>query len=601
MRTRDIIISLLCVVLAIAFLTMAGMRLDFINSQRQEMKLVINEPIQNAPPSLAFATVAMGAFRGLVVDVLWMRADRLKEQGQFFDAKQLAEWITVLQPRYASVWEFQAWNMAYNISVAIPVEQPDQRWQWVKNGYELLRDKGIPLNPKSMLLYRELGRIFQHKIGSFSDDAHKYYKLQLALAMQPLLGPADDPYFDALANAPADWRQIMQDPNVAQLVSALKTADKAFEKDDDFVNNYLSLRQNPARFDKAAFEIIDRYRATETLAKFDVFAKAYYLRNVWKLDPALMQELNRTYGPIDYADPNKHLPLDWRHPDTHAIYWAVKGLRAAGKKDVKTPGREQYSADEVNTDRIVAHSLQNLFNYGKIFIYDIPAQQQPQPGDVVAPGPQPTKEIFVRPDLRMFESYNKAISDIIRKYTDPNDKTQDQSSHEVGQRNMLKNAIFSFYQAGHRDYAQRIYNNARKLYPRDEFNDPSVESYVRLRLREELRSINFNNAREMVLLMLREAYFRYAVRDDDEAFGREKLAEEVYNGYNIANEKENRINLPDFKLLRYTALLDFLEDQQYPLTFRQGLVARIRNERPDLAEQFKQLEEKMLQEAEQAK
>ena len=112
----------------VGLLAVAGSRLDFINSQRVQMKLISNEPLQNAPPSLAFATVAMGAFRGLVVDILWMRADKLKEQGQYFDAKQLAEWITVLQPRFAEVWAFQAWNMAYNISVAIPAEQPDQRW-----------------------------------------------------------------------------------------------------------------------------------------------------------------------------------------------------------------------------------------------------------------------------------------------------------------------------------------------------------------------------------------------------------------------------------------------------------------------------------------
>jgi hypothetical protein len=204
MRLRDTTIWLVCIVLAVALLIIAGDKLDFINSQRLQMKLISNEPLENAPPSLAFATVAMGAFRGLVVDVLWLRADKLKEQGQFFDAKQLAEWITTLQPRFASVWQFHAWNMAYNISVAIPATQPDERYRWVKNGYELLRDQGIPLNPKSIGLYHELARIFQHKMGSVSDDVHKYYKLQLALAMEPLLGPADNQYFDALAKAPTD-------------------------------------------------------------------------------------------------------------------------------------------------------------------------------------------------------------------------------------------------------------------------------------------------------------------------------------------------------------------------------------------------------------
>ena len=100
MRWRDSIICFLCFVVAIALLIAANKRLDYINTARKDMKLVINEPLENAPPSLAFASVAMGAFRGLLVDVLWMRMDKLKEEGQFFDAKQSAEWITTLQPRF---------------------------------------------------------------------------------------------------------------------------------------------------------------------------------------------------------------------------------------------------------------------------------------------------------------------------------------------------------------------------------------------------------------------------------------------------------------------------------------------------------------------
>src|SRR4030042_1211489 len=242
MRLRDTIIWSVCVIVAAAMLITAGMQLDFINPQRRKIKLRRTEPLKNAPPSLAFATVAMGAFRGLVVDVLWMRADRLKEEGQFFDARQLAEWITVLQPRFAAVWEFQAWNMAYNISVAIPATQADQRWRWVKNGYELLRDEAIgKMNIRNISVYRELARIFQHKIGGISDDVHKYYKLQLATAMAPLLGPADNRYFDALAEAPTSWEKIIGDPNVASFVNALKSADPAFSDDAKFVSNYLSL------------------------------------------------------------------------------------------------------------------------------------------------------------------------------------------------------------------------------------------------------------------------------------------------------------------------------------------------------------------------
>jgi hypothetical protein len=380
MRVRDKIIWFSCIVLAIAFLIGAGMQLDSINRQREEMDLIIDQP-ENIPPTLIFATAATGAFRGLVVDILWMRADKLKDEGQFFDARQLAEWITILQPRFSSVWEFHAWNMAYNISVAIPATQPDQRWQWVKNGYELLRDEAIDkYKLTDIMLYRELGRIFQHKIGGVSDDAHKYYKLQLAMAMKPLLGTADDEYFDALAEAPATWKEIAQDPNITPLINALKEADESFSDESRFVSNYLALRGNSSRFNPAAGQAIDNFRGTETLKKFDIFARAFQLRKEWKLDPVLMQELNKTYGPVDWNDPNKHLPLDWRHPDCHAIYWAVKGLQIIAKEQDR-----ELKISEANTDRIVAHSLQNLFRNGKIFIFEttrkVPSQdptQEPQ-------------------------------------------------------------------------------------------------------------------------------------------------------------------------------------------------------------------------------
>jgi hypothetical protein len=553
MRLRDIIIWSVCIVLAASLLITAGMQLDFINSQRQQMKLIANEPLENAPPSLAFATVAMGAFRGLLVDILWLRAEKLKDEGEFFDAKQVAEWITTLQPRFASVWEFQAWNMAYNISVAIPATQPDERWRWVKNGYELLRDKGIPLNPKSISLYFELARIFQHKMGFVSDDVHKYYKLQLAMAMEPLLAPADNQYFKALAEAPTDWEQIIKDLNVAPLITALKSADKTFDNDDDFVSNYLSLRQNPARFNPDAFKVIDNFRGTEAIRKFDIFARAYHLRNAWKLDPVLMQQLNYTYGPADFNDLNAHLPLDWRHPDTHAIYWAAKGLQVAGKKE--------FSVAEINTDRIVNHSLQDLFRNGKIFIYDVPVETS---SDSQTPQTKMEKDIFLRPDLRMFESYNKAALARIEKYGYLEEvKRGSLQSLKEGHRNMLMNAIFSFYQAGHIQRAQKIYDQMRELYPQDEFKVPLVV-FVRNRLREELQNTSLDNAKEIVVMMLRESYFRYAMHDDDEAFGREKMAKEVYDHYQSPRVDEHRIDLPDFTLLRYLAIIDFMNDQQYP-------------------------------------
>ncbi len=295
MPLRDIIICILTLVIGLALLFGASTRLDDINQQRTDMGLALETDLgNNAPPALAFATIAMGAFRGLVVDILWMRADTLKEEGKYFDAKQLAEWITVLQPRFPAVWDFHAWNMAYNISVAVPAEQWQERWRWVRNGYELIRDKGIQMNPKSITLYRSLAWIFQHKMGQVSDDCHRHYKRELALSMRPLLGenPTSE-HFELMIKTPQLLEEILDDEKIAQFVTELRNADDQFKNDDKLPARYLALRHTPSGFEDEAFAVIDKYRGTVELAKFDTFAKAYQLRDVWKFDIEIMQEVNK--------------------------------------------------------------------------------------------------------------------------------------------------------------------------------------------------------------------------------------------------------------------------------------------------------------------
>ncbi len=599
MRSNDKIVILVCLVLMVGFIVAAGMQLDSINNQRRDMGLIIDKP-EDIPPSLAFATIATGAFRGLVTDFLWMRADRLKEEGQFFDAKQLAEWITILQPKFAAVWVFQAWNMAYNISVTIPASRPEQRWQWIKNGYELLRDEAIDkYKLRNIEIYHELAWIFQHKIGDISDDAQYYYKLQLASLMKPLLSSPDNQldfedneYYDALVNALTEWNEIIKDPNISQFVQVLKSADPAFSDDSKFVGNYLPLRQNSGRYEPAAADTIDDFRGTEALKKFDIFAKAYQLRHVWKLDPVLMREINQTYGPIDWSDPNSHLPFDWRHADSHAIYWAVKGLKIAKEDESR-----EIDVDTINTDRIVVHSLQNLFRYGKVFVHNVPLNIES--GDPSQESQQQfVPEVFLRPDLRFFEPYNEAVLKVIEKYKSENEGAY--QSLRNSHRNMLINALLSFYQSGHKPQAQKIYRQLRKLYSEIPDFKVEFEVFARKRLIEELENMDIHNMKEQVIALLRETFFLFAIGDNETAAGREKMAEEVYKMY-MSQNTEDRTKLPELKVLKTLGLIDFLNDNQFSNSLRSDFINRIKIERPDLYEQLKTEVEKIRKQSEEQK
>jgi hypothetical protein len=157
------------------------------SQQRDALDLVVKmDGVEGMPPHVAVITAALGTFRGLAVDILWARADHLQTEGEFYEAQTLSQWITTLQPRFQKVWAFQAWNMAWNITAATQV--PAERWGWVSRGIELLRTRGIPLNPKAANLYFELAYIFQNKIGRVGDKEHWYYKARLAREMQEVLG-----------------------------------------------------------------------------------------------------------------------------------------------------------------------------------------------------------------------------------------------------------------------------------------------------------------------------------------------------------------------------------------------------------------------------
>ncbi len=125
-----------------------------------------------------YVMVGLGGFRGVVSEVLWIRATTLQEEGRYFELIQLADWITALDPRASEAWVFNAWNLSYNVPAMLPDHR--SRVNWVRAGIDLLKDKAIPANPDNPRLYRELGWLFQNKVGSDDDPAAFLYRLALA-------------------------------------------------------------------------------------------------------------------------------------------------------------------------------------------------------------------------------------------------------------------------------------------------------------------------------------------------------------------------------------------------------------------------------------
>src|SRR5215813_902570 len=96
LRTKKVLL----VILAMALLAGVSRVQQSLNLDRDALGLTRVQPLENAPPVLAFTTVALGGFRGLISNALWIRANDLQEEDKFFEMAQLAEWITALEPHF---------------------------------------------------------------------------------------------------------------------------------------------------------------------------------------------------------------------------------------------------------------------------------------------------------------------------------------------------------------------------------------------------------------------------------------------------------------------------------------------------------------------
>ncbi len=189
--------------------------------------------VAGAPPVVVLGT-AIGALRGIIVDYLWIKVHLMKQKGLYYEVMADADLITKLQPRFSAVWAFHAHNMAYNISVSHNTEP--ERWEWVRQGIDLIRNDGLRYNPNDLQLHRELAFFFAHKLEGVSDDAHLFYKREFAREWHNVLGrpPYDHAarieWIKTIADAASTLNQAERNtPGVKALVEKLRTELEPFQ------------------------------------------------------------------------------------------------------------------------------------------------------------------------------------------------------------------------------------------------------------------------------------------------------------------------------------------------------------------------------------
>ncbi|NQU10705.1 hypothetical protein HQ590_07945 [bacterium] len=428
---------------ALASLWLAAQMHGPLLAARREHHLNWEEPLENSPPLVSFTSIALGGFRGILADVLWIRAAELQQQGKYFELVQLADWITKLEPRFGMVWAFHAWNMAYNVSVML--NDPADRWRWVRHGIELLRDEGLFYNPGDPQLYHQLGWLYQNKIGNILDQAHVYYKKAWADEMIELFGGPQP-----------DFKELLAHPDGPRAVR---------------------------------------------------------IRTVYKLEPALMQEVDQTYG-----------PLDWRLPQAHAIYWAYRGRRYAREFDL------------LQIDRMIFQSMQDAFWQGRL-VYNKEEQ-------VFIPAPN----LALLPRVR--RAYQQAIA-----------AHPDQDAVQSAHRNFLRAAVMVLYENHHLAEAEEVFNDLHERYPTPP-TEAGLEAFVGHLVAEQLHSLGQREAYALVEATWYQAYFWLALGDEERSAGYSQMARLVWQKYmSTLTDPDNRerTGLPPLDQIRLEARRRALE------------------------------------------
>ena len=124
------------------------------------------------PTSETMRLATLG-LKNIAVTLLWDRANYYKKIEDWTNLSAVLEQMTKLQPNFYSVWDFQAHNLSYNISVEF--DDYHDRYAWVMKGIEFLR-QGIFFNTREPRLLGRMGWFIGQKIGR-ADEKVQYRRL----------------------------------------------------------------------------------------------------------------------------------------------------------------------------------------------------------------------------------------------------------------------------------------------------------------------------------------------------------------------------------------------------------------------------------------
>lgn len=488
--------NLICLmVLCLALLLVANMRV----LESRYLKTGEESPVaslEGVPATLALTTFALGPLRGLIVDGLWWRMIQHQDRGNYFETIQLTNWITALQPRFANVWAFGAWNLCYNVAHEFP--DPELRWKWIERAISMLRDQALTYTPDHPMIRRELARIFWDRIGKRGDVSQTMFQRNWAMAILPYLPEGNRNDIMHLLDASRQASALFATPGAEALLADARKAGID-----------LAAAATPDNPDARAFTAFLQENASRQ-AVWDSLRPCYLARQFqsrFRMDLDRMLFIDKEYG-----------PFDWRLPQAHAVYWAIPARKRF---------TELFTVEERQIDNIVRQSLEQAFRHGRL-IY--------------------------RPETGFFMTTNNlAILGRMHDYYDAFLKDRYSPTYDQLHKEFLTEAVAVLYSYDEITSARELFGHYREDYFTETYH-PSFEEFCIDAVQKILLGRSYADSRAMVHAVMYQAYFSLASGDMARARGYARMARQVYDRHQREYKDAPAFLLPPFDSIKQGAL-----------------------------------------------
>ena len=243
------------------------------------------------------------------------------------------------------------------------------------------------------------------------------------------------------------------------------------------------------------------------------------LREKYKMDPALMKQLDAEYG-----------PMEWRLPEASAIYWAAEGLKRAAENPTRISTAP--SEDLMILRRVIYQCMQLTWQRGKI--EDNPYLQQMTFG----------------PNIDVIPKVNDTYLKMFEEEKDPSQK----EGIRTAQRNFLRQAVYSLYVYNRMTDAAKWYKYLGEKYPDKTIIDADASSFPRTLtldqyavacVQEDINDLSKDRVQTILEGLLLTSYTSFAIDQDERGEGLRALALKAYQKYmsNVPPERRDALQL----------------------------------------------------------